>query len=384
MASHDVTIISKEIDCILKAALVGASAHWPGTAAGQDVSRFLVATLEHGVQPLLYHCLGVTECLTGWPERIRTALQRESAAQVISNSLIEADLRRVLTALAEAGIHPLLIKGAPLSYTHYPFPHLRPRCDTDLLIQESCLQMLHPVMAALGYRAPNKVSGDFISHQVTYVKELRPGVQCYLDFHWKLTNTQLFADTCSFPDLAGRSIMIPALGSLARALGPAHALLLACLHRVAHHYDSNRLIWLYDIHLLASGMDRGEFEEFARLAAESQIRAICLRGLRLAQLWFGTSLPDDLVSLWLSSDNAGRGEPSEKFFKQDLRMVDLVILDLKQLRGWSKVRLLGEHLFPPAGYMLKRYKSSNRLLLPLLYLRRVISGAWKMLRPLSK
>jgi len=372
MARHDTTIVSKEIDCILKAALVGKSALWPGPVAGQEVSRFLGATLEHGIQPLLYYSLGVTGCLSGWPESIRTALQRESAAQVISNSFIEADLRRVLAALTEAGIQPLLIKGAPLSYTHYPFPHLRPRCDTDLLIQEGCLQMLQPVMAALGYEAPNKVSGDFISHQVTYVKELRPGVQCYLDFHWKLTNTQLFADTFSFAELASRSVMIPALGSQARALGPVHALLLACLHRVAHHYDSDRLIWLYDIHLLASRMDRGEFEEFAQLAAESQIRAICLRGLRLARLWFETTLPDDLINLWLSSGNEQRGEPSEMFLKRDLTRLDLVILDLKQLRGWGKVQLLGEHLFPPARYMLKRYESSSRFLLPLFYLRRII------------
>jgi Uncharacterised nucleotidyltransferase len=384
MAQHGTTIISKEIDFMLKAALAGKPAHWPETAAGQDVSRFLEASLEHGIQPLLYHSLGATECLSGWPESVKTALQRESAAQIILNSLIETDLRGVLMSLTNAGIHSLLIKGAPLSYTHYAFPYLRPRSDTDLLIEESCLHKLQPVMAELGYTAPNKVSGDFVSHQITYVKELRAGVRCYLDFHWKLTNTQLFADSFSFPELAGRSITIPTLGSEVRALGPVHALLLACLHRVAHHYDSDRLIWLYDIHLLANGMDRREFEEFARLAAESRIRTICLRGLRLAQLWLGTRLPDDLMNLWSKSATAQGGEPSEQFFKQDLRRLDLLILDLKQLRGWSKIQLLGEHLFPSADYMLKRYKSSSRLLLPLFYLRRIMSGAWKMLRPLSK
>src|SRR5215211_7512498 len=118
MARHDATIVSKEIDLILKAALAGKSARWPRTATGQDVSRFLEATLEHGIQPLLYHILGVTNCSSGWPESIMTALQRESAAQVLLNSLIETELRRVLVSLTEACIHPLLIKGAPLSYTH--------------------------------------------------------------------------------------------------------------------------------------------------------------------------------------------------------------------------------------------------------------------------
>ena len=40
------------------------------------------------------------------------------------------------TGLDNIGIHPLLIKGTPLSYSLYPTSGLRPRCDTDFLIPQ--------------------------------------------------------------------------------------------------------------------------------------------------------------------------------------------------------------------------------------------------------
>ena len=38
---------------------------------------------------------------------------------------------------------------------------------------------------------------------------------------------------------------------LAILLAPVNALVLACIHRLAHHQGRDRLVWLYDIHLLA-------------------------------------------------------------------------------------------------------------------------------------
>ena len=76
--------------------------------------------------------------------------------------------------------------------------------------------------------------------------------------------------------------MSPSSAAAARALGPVDALLLACIHRVAHHDDCEKLLWIYDIHLLAHGMDRRRLKQFATRAAEKRIRAVCLRGLSLA------------------------------------------------------------------------------------------------------
>ncbi len=53
-----------------------------------------------------------------------------------------------------------------------------------------------------------------------------------------------------------------------RDLPPPHALLMACVHRVAHHFDPPTLIWLYDIHLLASSMSEDDATRFVALAVD--------------------------------------------------------------------------------------------------------------------
>ena len=52
--------------------------------------------------------------------------------------------------------------------------------------------------------------------------------------HWKLNNAQFFAKTFTFDELSADAIEIPSLISCARGLGYTHALLLACMHRLAH------------------------------------------------------------------------------------------------------------------------------------------------------
>lgn len=81
------------------------------------------------------------------------------------------------------------------------------------------------------------------------------GVQHVFDLHWKIANPQLFADLLSYDDLHTEAVAVPALGEHARAVDGIPALVLACVHRMAHHNDSIDLLWLYDIHLLATGMD---------------------------------------------------------------------------------------------------------------------------------
>ena len=51
-------------------------------------------------------------------------------------------------------------------------------------------------------------------------------------------------------------VLVPTSSPLAALMpAPAHALLLAVIHLAAHHARQVRLIWLYDLHLLASTLN---------------------------------------------------------------------------------------------------------------------------------
>jgi hypothetical protein len=278
------------------------------------------------------------------------------------------------------------MKGAALAYTYYRSPGLRPRCDTDVFVREADLPMVEEVLTALGYGRPNAVSGELVSYQRTYVKRGRHGIQHALDVHWKINNGQLFARVLSHDEAASRSIEVPALGEHVRALGPVHALLLACIHRASHehvpyhvgetaHYGGDRLIWLYDIHLLLSRLSRGDLDAILDLAAARQVRAVCLEALRRTQECLGTPLPEHVLEA-LSAE--GPPEMSAVYVQGGRLRAGLTEFRSLPSVG-SKLLLLREHLFPPAEYMLRKYAVSHRIWLPALYTHRGLRGAWKLL-----
>ena len=162
---------------------------------------------------------------------------------------------------------------------------------------------------------------------------------------------------------------IPALD--ADGLTPPHALLMACLHRVAHHFDPPTLIWLYDIHLLASSMSEEEAARFVALAVDSGLAAICARGIARAHHRFLTSLPAAFEKLV----PAGR-EPLAAFLHKGLRPFDVLMSDLRALPGYrARCQLLREHLFPPPGYLRATQPRLGSGPLPWLYARRIVRGA---------
>lgn len=241
-----------------------------GLLASAEPATFLDGASAHGVQPLLAHHLHQSASGVRWPDEVREPLREAARVEAIANVVRRRELQRVLAALDAVGVRGLLMKGAALAYLRYPHPALRPRCDTDLLIRHADRAAVPRVMQELGYRPWAQTSGELVMPQCTVVKEDRSGVWHAYDMHVKIANPTVFAELLSFDEAAAHSVAVPILGEPARALHPVDALLLACIHRVAHHHDSERLLWLYDIHLLASAMDRPAFERFAALAAEKR------------------------------------------------------------------------------------------------------------------
>ena len=138
------------------------------------------------------------------------------------------------------------------------------------------------VLEALGYRRRNGVSGALVSYEDLYCRN-DGTVEHAVDLHWRVNNAQVFARALSHDEMHARSVPVPQLGEAAHALCPPHALLLACMHRAAHlgadGHDADRLIWLYDIHLLARGMDANEWQQFADLCVARAMRRITLDAL---------------------------------------------------------------------------------------------------------
>ena len=288
------------------------------------------------------------------------------------------ELQRVVAAMQERGIEALLMKGASLAYDVYPDPAWRVRSDTDVFIREADRRRACSCLEDLGYSSEPEVSGRLVAYQFHSQRIDRHGIRHLYDVHWKIANPQRFADAIGFEELAAGALPLPLIGKGARGIGRVHALWLACVHRAAHHYDQETLVWLYDVHLLAGALDGDGMARLVALAERTGVRRICLRALLLARDRFGTTIAPDVIA---ALQAAPADEPSTLYLRPGTRTFDVLLDDVRVLPGWRpRLTLLREHLFPDAAYMRRTYAGGSSRPIVWLYFRRIVTGAIKWLR----
>jgi hypothetical protein len=174
---------------------------------------------------------------------------------------------------------------------------------------------------------------------------------------------------------------VPALGPHAWTASRVHALLLACVHPAMHHRNVERLIWVYDVHLLASGLPPEHLDRFAAMAVGKQVGTICAHQLGLARTRFGTLISDGLIARLVTRRE---NERSAGYLKLGRRWHDELLSSLRGLPRWrDRLRLVREVLLPAPAYLLAAYGLTNRTvglaLSPALYVHRGVRGFWKVL-----
>jgi Uncharacterised nucleotidyltransferase len=258
-------------------------------------------------------------------------------------------------------------------------PWLRPRCDTDLLIAGSDVGRATAVLRELGYDPVPATSGEFVSGQNQWTRSDATGTRHAVDLHWRVANPHAFATLLPFEALAASSVPLAALGDAARAPDGPAALVIACLHRIAHHYGSANLLWLYDIHLLSAALNVESQQTFVDLVSRTRTGALCAGGLALANEAFGGAAA---AALERRIDSRDVPAAWRRLMRPSVTQMDVLWSDLRVLGSWrDRAALLREHLFPPAGYMRAR-DAATTARLPYLYARRIVRGLRGWLKPL--
>jgi hypothetical protein len=359
------------------AAALLSSAGAPSLPRDFDVAEFLGWARREGLVGLLH----AKASASGAPDRLPPALVaglRAGAHRQVALELAQRlELQRVVGEIRRRELDVLLMKGASLAYDVYPDPALRVRSDVDMFIRDGDRDKVRRCLDDLGYVCEPEVSGRFVTYQFHSQRIDAHGVRHLCDVHWKVANPQRFADAVRFDELAEAAVPLTPLGSGALGIGRVHALWLACVHRAAHHYDRDALVWLYDVHLLMGTLDADGAARFVSLADRTGVRRICLRALRLARDLLGTAIPPTVLT---SLEAAPADEPSVMFLGPGVRRLDVLLDDVRVLQGWRpRLTLLKEHLFPDAVYMRHTYGRGSAAPMLWLYARRIVSGAAKWL-----
>jgi hypothetical protein len=340
--------------------------------AGVLDASIAAAALEHGVGPIVYRSL-----VHGgqWNDVAPTAqelLARSAREAVVTEPVRHAHLQKVAGALGEQGIRPLLFKGAAIAHSHYPEPWLRTRGDTDLLVRAEEAPGVDAVLKRLGLERFPRPGGSRVTQQARYTITTA-SIDVAYDVHWRIADPHVFANAFAYEQLQRDSVEGPVAGL--RRIGDVHALLVACVHRAAHHADSDNVRLLYDVSLIASRLAVSDWDRFVAQAASGKIQAVCRRGLALAAELFGGCAFDDVYQR-LSTRHS---EPSAVFVSRRMNKIDVLRSDLRALRTWrDRIALLYEHAAPSGSYVRAAGGRPGRHL-PMLYIERLVRGlnAWR-------
>jgi hypothetical protein len=337
-----------------------------------DPDAFVETALRHRMAPLLMET-GAARLL---PVPAAAALRAETMRHAAFALANDRECRYALDLLAAADVPVLVIKGAHLANTCYRESFLRPRLDTDLVVDERDLATARRALAAGGYRCPPVQTSGEVLGQMVLARDAGHGAA--IDLHWRLIAPRVGDRLFAFADLRRLAVPVPRLGPHAMAPCAADALALACVHQVAHHHDDRLLAWMYDIRMLIGSFAASDEASFADSAIHRQIARVCASAIGEAARWMPSPRADRLVAALAA---VTQDEPSARLLGAGRSRAGDLLADLRELHGWrARARLLGAHLFPPAAYMRQTYARGRQSALPLLYASRLAAGSWKWIR----
>jgi hypothetical protein len=148
-----------------------------------------------------------------------------------------------------------------------------------------------------------------------------------------------------------------------------------------HHRNEELLIWMYDVHLLASGLTAEHWQRFVRLAIGRGVGSICSRQLGVARSRFHSAIPEWVLSE-LSSETGS--EAAAAYLAPGRRWHHELRDNVRHAGTWNaRLQVLRDVLLPDRDYMRRRYGITaerwGTWLLPLLHMHRLAHGAGKML-----
>lgn len=324
---------------------------WEASDADEADAARLQALLElawrDGVAALLGHSL---ENVPGVPEALHLPLRELRRERAMGALARRGRLRAVLQRLQVAGIPVLVLKGTALAEWLYPAPYLRESSDVDLLFasQEDALRAA-AVLESLGHAVPGTPTR--FRHEVS---SRSADGKLDLDLHWALSGWPVLDRLPGFDALSAAGIALPELGNGARGLGPAHALLHACVHRASNLAADigDRLKWLYDLHLLAARLDADDgWNGLVEACRQAQACGVCAEGLAASTELFATVVPPEVERALA----AGRvDEPLDARRLADWRYVQR--RNFAALNGWGdRLAWLGRRLLPTESHMRELY-----------------------------
>ena len=239
--------------------------------------------IARGVSPLLRFHLHQNGQLDTVPAALQAGLAKAEHNFAGADLASYAELCHLAKLFDSQQLEVILLKGEALAHSIYPAPHLRTRTDIDLIFKDSlAAEQAWAILAGENYQREMSLNGKFVGYQFVCHKLFANGIRTVLDIHHQITNYLWFNQRLEFDELYQNSHPLELEGVQLRTLNPVYALIHACVHRITNKskHTENRLIWLYDIHLLSQKLSPEEWNTLLSQSHDKGLSAIVLQGLQ--------------------------------------------------------------------------------------------------------
>ena len=252
---------------------------------------FLLAR-RHALLPLIYlqlerHASDLV------PHKTLQQLKKHYLENAARNTVLTAELCRLITLFAEHGIEAIPYKGPMLAHFAYDNLALRRFVDLDVIVRKADVLKAREVLSAEGY-TPTKLLSlsqqELLLRTQHNLQFSRDHHRLLLELHWEVA-PHLFASTVNAETLWRGLATINLNGTELKTLSPDDLLFSLCVHGSRHLWE--RLSWICDIAELIS---RRSFNWTALLerAAHADNERMFLLGLFLAEKLLDAPLTDEV------------------------------------------------------------------------------------------
>lgn len=298
------------------------------------------ASERHGLTPWLCQDFYLRVLNGEQQQRIRGAYARER----LHDEQQSLHLCPLSLAFDEKNLRGLVIKGAALARQLYPRLGLRAKGDLDLWVPYSQLAQVKDLLLGFGYQSIPCNYGRFSQPEQSFIgRDRRNPVK--IDLHWEVSSRPFLAGIFTF-DTVWQSSFDFGYGNSIRAPNLLDALLIAVIHRIGHHREDARWIWLLDIDLIWRKLSNDQQRQSFQAAKARGVSALLHEALETTAKVFRTPIDAAFGAEKLPA------EPSALLLDH---ATSLLWFDFKSMKTLDFVKLCAEHVFPPNQFMQHRF-----------------------------
>jgi Uncharacterised nucleotidyltransferase len=264
---------------------------WSRTNTGDvDWEYLFQLARRHSIVPMVYVQLEKNPSV---PPQFLNKLKKHYVENSARNTLLTAELCRLINLLSDEGIEAIPYKGPVLGLFAYGDIALRRFVDLDVIVKKTDVPKAREILLAEGYRPTKSLSTgrqEILLRTQHNMQFSRDNHRLIIELHWEVA-PHLFASTVNGERLWQDLITVDLNGTQVKTFSAEDLLFSLCVHGSRHLWE--RLGWICDIAELIK-RQLLDWTGLLERSALADTERMFLLGVHLAQQLLDAPVPEEV------------------------------------------------------------------------------------------